>query len=255
MSVCRPSRCLLIEYLTVCSLGDDITTQSRRIHVYDVYDNKLKEVHHIPEGQPSVFEDLDIGSLDVDTRHLIHKLEETFFRLQSVVRSALKDIMDQISDHATRDDSYKIPLSVSCISVEDIRKYFIFLRFRNSKGYQDVIQSLHDAYQDHDKHGNVAILFRPLIAQNQLRFILREFIRFLSHRSGIGLTGNLQDRLNPVTVSMDSFLALMDSHCWSLCHAEIFFGQAQDDQEYIFSERCFGTLDDEVEDESSVINQ
>jgi hypothetical protein len=115
---------------------------SRRIHVYDVYDNELKELYHGPKDRPSVFEDLDIFSLDVDTRRLLHELEETFSRLESVVQWTLKDILDQISDYTKPDDSYKSSLSLSRISVEDLRKYFIFLRFRNSEGYQDVIHSL-----------------------------------------------------------------------------------------------------------------
>jgi hypothetical protein len=87
-------------------------------------------------------------------------------------------------------------------------------------------------------------LFRPLIARNRLRCILRAFIRFLNHRSGTGPSSDLtQDQEN--SGSMDSFLALMESSCWSLCNAEICFGMAQDEQEFIFSERYFGTLDDE----------
>ena len=243
--------CLLIQHLIICSLADDTSTKSRRIHVYDVYDNDLKELYQGPKDRPSVFDDLNIFSLDVDTRRLLREVEETFSRLESVVQWTLKDILDQISGYTSPDDSYKSSLSLSRISAEELRKYFIFLRFRNSGGYQDAVHSLQEAYQDHDKQGNVATFFRPLIARNRLRCILREFIRFLNHRSDAGPSSNFtQDQGN--TASMDSFLASMELSCWSLCNAEICFGIARDEQEFFFSERCFGTLDtdDGVDEES-----
>ena len=167
----------------------------------------------------------------------------TFSRLESVVQWTLKDILDQISDYTSSDDSYKSSLSLSHTSVEELRKYFIFLRFRNSGGYEDVIHSLQDAYKDSDDQGS---LFRPLVARYRLRCILREFLRFLNHRSGTGPScSHPQAQVN--LPSTDSFI---ESYCWSLCNAEICFGIAQDEQEFIFSERCFGTLDHGVDEES-----
>jgi hypothetical protein len=245
-----------MHHLIICSLGED-TPHSRRIHVYDVYDNELKELYQGPQARLSVFGDLNIFSLDVDTRRLLRELEDTFSRLESVVQWTLKDILDQISDYTSPDDSYKSSLSLSRISAEELRKYFIFLRFRNSGGYQDAIHSLQVAYQDHDNQGNVSTLFRPLIARNRLRRIIREFIRFLDHNSATGVSANnlTQDQGN--IVSMDSFLASMESCCWNLCNAEICFGIAQDEQEFIFSERYFGNLDsdDGVDEKSYVLLQ
>lgn len=182
-------------------------------------------------------------SLDVDTRRLLHELEVTFSRLESVVQWTLKDILDQISDYTSAGDSYKSSLSLGRTSVEELRKYFIFLRFRNSGGYEDVIHSLQDAYKDPDDQGNVSTLFRPLIARYRLRCILREFLRFLNHRSDTGPSGCFTQ----AQVSPPSMDPLLESYCWSLCNAEICFGIAQDEQEFIFSERCFGTLGDDEE--------
>lgn len=207
--------------------------------MYDVYDNELKELHHGPKEQPSIFEDLDIGFLDIDTRRLLNELEEAFSSLESVVQWALKDILNQISDYTSRNDSYKSSLSLSRVSAEEVRKYFILLRFRNSEKYQDIICSLHDEFRDQGTQGNVTTLFQPLIARNRLRCILREFTRFLDHRSNV--PSGTQLNASP----MDSFLSSIESYCWSLCHAEVCFGIAQDEQEFIFSDRCFGTLDDE----------
>ncbi len=214
-----------------------------RVHIYDVYNNDLKEVHHETKERSCVFQDLNTGSLDVDTRQLLHAAEESFSRLESATQSSLKHILDGKLKGGDSVSS-KISLPLSSTSVDELRKYFVFLRFRNSVGYQKTIWSLEEAYQNHDQKGNLFTMFQPLIVQNRLRIILREFIKFFNARSVVDPSRGLHEDPNQPGIAADPFLQSMHLLCWGLCNAELCFGVATEEQEFILSERCFGSLDD-----------
>jgi hypothetical protein len=203
-----------------------------------------------------VFQDLDTGSLDVDTRQLLHAAEESFSRLESATQSSLEHILGgKLNLEGADSVSSKISLPLSSTSVDELRRYFVFLRFRNSLGYQRVIWSLEEA--NHDLNGDVSTFFQPLIIQNRLRVILREFIKFLNATHStivVNPSKGLQEDLNQPGVAADPFLQLMNLYCWGLCNAELCFGVATDKQEFIRSEQCFGSLDEGPEEENLFVH-
>ncbi len=109
--------------------------------------------------------------------------EESFSRLESATQSSLEHILDgELKGGDSMSSKTSLPLSNT--SVEELRKYFVFLCFRNSVGYQKTIWSLEGAYQNHDQKGNVFTLFQSLIIQNRLRiFSSRVHQNFQCHIS------------------------------------------------------------------------
>jgi len=210
-----------------------------RVHIYDVYNNDLREVKHEIKQRSSAFQDLNTGFLDVDTRQLLHAAEESFSRLESATQSALEHILDGKLDLEGADSvSSKTSLPLSSTSVDGLRKYFVFLRFRNSLAYQKIIE---EVYQNHDLKGNVFTFCQPLNIQNRLQIILREFIKFFNATHSTVVDSS--EGLNQPGVAADPFLQSMNLFCWGLCNAELCFGVATDEQEFIRSEQCFGSLD------------
>jgi len=194
-----------------------------------------------------VFQDLNTGSLDVDTRQLLHAAEESFSQLESATQSSLEHILD--GKLKLDSVSSKISLPLSSTSVDELRKYFVFLRFRNSLCYQKIIE---ETYQNHDLKGNVFTFCQPLITQNRLRVILREFIKFFNATHS-KVVDSSEDS-NQAGVAADPFLQSMNLFCWGLYNAELCFGVATDEQEFIRSEQCFGSLDDGPEEENLFVH-
>ena len=122
----------------------------------------------------------------------------------------------------------------SRVSVMVLRKYFVFLRFRNGPGYKKTVQSLADACQD------------------RLCYVLREFIRFFEYGTNDDFPSTWIRKQNTGVAAMDDFLQLMEAYCWCFCEAEICVGIATEEQEFILSERCYGTLDEGFEEDSYV---
>ncbi|KAF8814543.1 hypothetical protein BYT27DRAFT_7081988, partial [Phlegmacium glaucopus] len=66
-------------------------------------------------------------------------------------------------------------------TVETLRKYFVFFRFRNSEGYRQTVHSLEQSYLKANHKGTLYPTFRPLIVQHHLRFIEDICIIFSTH--------------------------------------------------------------------------
>ncbi|KAF8962816.1 kinase-like domain-containing protein [Flammula alnicola] len=230
------------------STGAILPSRPPRVHIYDVYDNELTEAHHAPKESPSIFKDLDIGSLSCETRKVVCEAETAFAKLESSAREVLQDLLDRtVWSGETYAGKKSLPFSRGAVEV--LRKYFVFLRFRNSGGYRRTVQSLEESYQTDPKEGMVYPAFRPLIVQLRLRYVLRAFIQFLNHTSADGGGSDLararrRSELPTPGVSVDAFHDAMEAYCWRLCEAELCIGVATEDQEFMLSDRCFGTLDE-----------
>lgn len=233
-----------------CS-GAVLPSRPPRVHAYDVYNNSLSETKHAPAQPTTIFHDLEIGPLDGETRKSLSNAESAFFSLQREVQLVLQDMLDR-TVWSGEDYAGKKSLPFSRRDVETLRKYFVFLRFRNSRGYRDIVASLAACYQA--QPGEVVYAaFRPLVGQARLRHVLRSFVRFLTHSSDD--SDDTEDRVAvawrdketqsaPAPFSIDAFYEVMETYCWSLCEAEVCIGIATEDQEFILSDRCFGTLDE-----------
>ncbi|KAF8151656.1 kinase-like domain-containing protein [Crassisporium funariophilum] len=224
--------------------GPILPTCPPRVHIYDVYENELSETHQPPKGRDSIFKDLDIGSLDSETRKVLDDAEAAFAHLESDAQTALSDLLGRT---VWSGETYvgKKSLSFDRRAVETLRKYFVFLRFRNSAGYRHTVQSLEESYQSQPRDGLVYPAFRPLIVQVRLRFVLRRFKEFLNHTSSDGISVRSRPE-EPAAhgASVDPFQDAMNLYCWRMCEAELCIGVATDDQEFMLSDCCFGTLDE-----------
>lgn len=203
------------------------------------------ELHRPPKQLKSVFQDLKVGSLESETLRALQDAEDAFSLLESDARAALNSLLERT---VWSGESYTGKKSLPCDrrTVETLRKYFVFLRFRNSQGYRETVHSLEqESHQNQPQDGNIYPAFRPLIVQHRLRSILRTFVAFLQHMSSDGASLNPCTE-QPVTQGalVKSFQDMMNLYCWRMCDAELCIGVATDDQEFMLSDRCFGSLDE-----------
>ncbi|KAF9552877.1 kinase-like protein [Agrocybe pediades] len=235
------------------STGAILPSRPPRVHVYDVYDNDLTEIYKPPKGALSVFHDLDPGFLQTETRRVLASAEEAFFKLESETEHILIDLLER-TIWSGENCAQKKSLPFSRQSVETLRKYFVFLRFRNSAGYRQTVESLEQDYQVQDKDGSVYSAYRPFVVQHRLRYILRSFIKFFAHTSAD--TDTLRSRAEPINAdcAVNSFQEAMETYCWGLCEAELCMGVATEDQEFILSDRCYGTLDEGFEEDPECVD-
>lgn len=214
------------------------------MHTYDVYDNELMEIHQPPKSFRPIFQDLDIGFLENETRRALEDAEDAFSLLETDTQTALQDVLYRT---VWSEESYagKKSLPYDRRTVETLRKYFVFLRFRNSEGYRQTVHSLEQSYQSQPQDGVIYPAFRPLIVQHRLRFILRRFVEFFQHMSSDGISAKSHPEQSvPESALANSFQNMMDLYCWRMCDAELCIGVATDDQEFMLSDRCFGSLDE-----------
>jgi hypothetical protein len=202
------------------------------------------ELHRPPKEFKSVFQDLKIGSLESETLRALRDAEDAFSLLESDTRAALNSLLERT---VWSEESYAGKKSLPCDrrTVETLRKYFVFLRFRNSEGYRETVRSLEQSHQNQPQDGNIYPAFRPLIVQNRLRFILRTLVAFFQHMSSDGASSKpCTEQAIPEGAVVKSFQDMMNLYCWRMCDAELCIGVATDDQEFMLSDRCFGSLDE-----------
>lgn len=225
------------------------TTPSPRVHKYDVYDNELTELHRSPFVSRPVFQDIYSEDLDKETIKIYEQATHEFLFLERRSEAILTDIL-----HRTIwSDAEQHPRKVSLdrLDVETIRKFFTFIRFRNSAGYSKTVASLYEAAAENPHDGSVYPAYRPLFVRIRKRFILRHFISFLTHTS-VDINASPQ---HPVYTgygngnSFDDFRDIMELYCWRLCGAEVCLGIASEDQEYMLPDCVFGTLDEGFEED------
>ncbi|TFK38492.1 kinase-like domain-containing protein [Crucibulum laeve] len=213
-----------------------------RIHIYDVYDNELIQTSEIPATSRLVFQDIDDGSLDLETRNVLSKADRAFYQLEREAEEALTDLLQRTQ---WTGDTSKKSLPFDRKAVEVLRKYFVFLRFRNSAGYRDAIHSVYKSAEEHPQDGNIFTVYRPIMAAVRRRYILRGFIAFLQHSSTDEASVRQRpERHLPENISLDTFQDAMEMYCWRLCEAEVCIGIATEEQEFMLADCCFGTLDE-----------
>lgn len=208
-----------------------------------MYDNELTEIHRPPKDPTPIFQDLDNGLLQPYTRKALAEAEKAFFKLESEAQVVLKDLLDRT---VWSSDGYasKKSLPLNRTSVEVLRKYFVFLRFRNSGGYRDTVRSLEQFNKAEPGEGCVYPAYRHSVANVRLQYILKAFVKFLNHTSSDSASARTRPDLPTTDASLGAFHDAMEKYCWRLCDAELCIGIASEDQEFMLSDRCFGTLDE-----------
>lgn len=207
-----------------------------RVHVYDVYDNELSEARQIPQHTRAVFRDFLSQTLDSETTAILSDVEQVFSRLESEAENTLAELISR-----TR-SSGKVQKKVAPIdrkAAEDLRKYFVFLRFRNSGKYQEIIHSLSDNARNASGH----VLLPTRFSEVRRRAVLGGILAFLQHTTSDAFL-RAYHRPHLPAHRIDVFQNAMEIYCWRLCDADVCIGVASDDQEFILPECCFGTLDE-----------
>ncbi|KAF8896916.1 kinase-like domain-containing protein [Gymnopilus junonius] len=225
------------------STGAIFPSRPPRVHVYDVYDNELTEIYRPRKDTTSIFHDLDNGHLQPYTRQALAEAEKAFSKLECEAQTALKDLLDR-TVWSGESYSNKKSLPLNRTSVEVLRKYFVFLRFRNSGGYRDTVQSLEQFNQTDPREGCIYPAYRHPVANIRLQYILKGFIKFLNHTSADSSSARTRPDLPTTDMHLGAFHDAMEKYCWRLCEAELCIGIATEDQEFMLSDRCFGTLDE-----------
>jgi hypothetical protein len=243
--------------------GPLLSTRCPRLHIYDVCTNELRETHEPTYDSPSIFDDLDIGYLTVDTAEKLSEAEALFSQLEHEAHDALKDLLDRTiwgdergAFQRTRNGTATTnSIAFTRKATETLRKYFLFLRFRNSDGYTKIVESLKDGYQSNLRlHDGLNFPgFRPIIVQHRLRYIIQGFIAFFKHSTTETSLSARHKETGILDVPLDAFRDLMDVYCWRLIDSEMCIGIATDDQEFILSDKCYGTLDEGLQENPYVI--
>lgn len=227
-------------WLSPCGPND--LPRDSRVHVYNVYDNELSETRQLPAQFESVFKDLD-G--DLASTELVQAAEQAFYHLESEAATTLNRLIERTyaSGTPTRTNSFYFDRA----RMESLSRYLTFLRFRNSIKYREILRLLEESSEENHRKIYYPV-YGPIIAELRRQTIFREFIRFLQHSSADGAADHPRN-LRPETNTssgpwLDAFRGAMDMCCWRLCKAEVCIGIASEDQEFIFSDSCFGTLDE-----------
>jgi len=114
--------------------------------------------------------------------------------------------------------------------VNVLRKFFIFLRYRNCARYSTTVLALREI-GDLDVGGSLFTAYRPFFHRVRRRVVLGAILAFLQHPSTTepGPAESYQE---------------VQQYCWRLCGSELCIGMASEDQEFILTDACFGTLDE-----------
>jgi hypothetical protein len=247
-------RCLFSSMLThfpqTFSLTQNINSSpSPRVHKYDVYDNELTELYQGPLQSRPIFQDIYSDDLDLETIRIYEKANDELLLLEQKSEAVFTNILHRTVWSDAEGSPRKVSLDRA--EVEAIRKYLIFIRFRNSAGYVKTVASLREVEEEKPHEGGVYPAYRPLFVRLRKRFILRQFISFLKHSSADTNAPylRLEKGTYGVGSSLDAFKDRMELYCWRLCGAEVCLGVASEDQEYILPDCVFGTLDEGFEED------
>lgn len=186
------------------------------MHIYDVHNNELTETRRIPQQARNVFE--DFANLEASDEHFqtaLHMAELAFSRLEAKAELALEHLMQQVVSLQNRTKTVAMQLEQDML--ETLRRFFAFLRYRNSAQYSSMLSNL------------VQTIVRR-------RRVLADIQAFLHYDPA---------RLPPSVMPLQDIAR----YCWSFLSAEIYLGIASEGQEFVLTDNCIGNLDDSFRDD------
>ncbi|RXW23396.1 hypothetical protein EST38_g2433 [Candolleomyces aberdarensis] len=253
-------------WFSSCPLKDD----KRRLHVYNVYDNQLDEIHEAPtDGSAPLFQGFYPDSpKDRETTRILNHANDIFTYLEEDVSEYLKILLKQLSvsssagpaaDNNTHPTTFTADLQPSTVSLTvnqlaKLRRFLVFIRFRNSAGYASLVRKLFADLEYREEDGNIYPAYRSIIVQMQRRYVLQGFTDFLQgHGRRLDRVHDEADRplasAEPTDKFIEFFHEIMDAYCWRLLDAEVCVGVVADEretgrEEFIISDACYGSLDE-----------
>lgn len=257
----------------------NIRGQGKRLHVYNVYENQLDEVHEHPDSKTTLFQGFYLNEqhndalsvkVDVETTRVLADAEHLFSSLEDDVKMHLSNVLQQLSGDSTHSPShhsepapktYTADPSVTAVTLSlaswaKIRRFLVFLRFRNSPGYASIVHKLTSELEHRLEDGNIYPAYKKFVVQMQRRYVLRAFLNFLqgNDRREIQRTYESAGVQGSGDKFVDFFNEVMDTYCWRMLEAEMCIGVVKEEretgrEEYIVSETCYGSLDEGFEED------
>lgn len=212
-----------------------------RIHTYDVYENELTETRTMPACARSAFDDFRDDSMTNECATVLAEVESAFMRLESLAEQALLELMRGIPS-PTSDSPRRAQVVLDRHHVDQIRTYLVFLRFRNSPKYAEIATTM--CRPKSRSLGN-SIFSRPFFLQVRQRVILEGMLQFFKSCPGVSAcTEQTEARRRPTVFNdeRDDFHRAMQNYCWKFSEAEVCIGLASEKQEYMMTDKCYGTL-------------
>ncbi|KZP22879.1 kinase-like protein [Athelia psychrophila] len=212
-----------------------LTPDDQRFHVYDVHNNTLSETRRVPQQNRSIFQDfLNQEVLDEHCKIAFEAAEMAFARLEAKAELAFEHLMHEV---ASSQDRTKTNLaSIKRHELETLRRYFVFVRFRNSSQYAFMLSNLVQTVTWENGSGKGVLL--------------SVWHRIRRHRALTSIHAFLQHdavRIPQPAMTCDQ----VNNHCWAFMEADIYLGVASEGQEFILTEHCTGNLDDAFRDDPS----
>ncbi|KAK0234605.1 kinase-like domain-containing protein [Armillaria nabsnona] len=212
------------------------------VHRYDVYANELSEVDLDEfKSDVSVFQDLIQEELYPGTQRALADAEACFLKLQRRAEEILCEIIRAIHlpEHEGGCSRRSIPLDPlkSCLLI----KYFVFLRFRNSPQYSEIVHQI--SSDSGTRHGLDATPYGYLFTQVRCRTFFKCIARFLGSDSNVQ---SMTWEVDNASISQDVIKDSIEMHCWDVADAsEIFVGVTADENvEFLLPDACYGALDE-----------
>ena len=221
------------------------TLDDHRVHIYDVFNNALSETRRIPEQTSTVFGDFKTDALDEGCHAALQTAEQAFTRLENEVERILAVLAVQIrarindpaliSDSGTASDAecrarrFELPMSKR--ERDALLRYFVFLRYRNSEAYKETVGRLTWRVVV----GETIVQARHAWHRVRRRAVLGSFHAFL-HRDGDG-------RATHAPAQAGRRFESEGFDCWRFLEAEVCFGVASEEQQFVLPDTCFASLD------------
>jgi len=179
-----------------------------------------------------------------------------FTALEQDVSTYIRSILDQLAstDEPGVYEATTKTVSLKLSQLSKLRRFLIFLRFRNSAGYAAIVRKLHADLEQQKGDGNLYPAYRHIIVQIQRRYVLRAFTDFLQGNDRRADRRH-DDALGEKFVNF--FHDIMDTYCWRMLYAEVCVGVVTEEretgrEEYILPESCYGSLEEGYEEDPYV---
>ncbi|KAI6108701.1 kinase-like domain-containing protein [Pisolithus croceorrhizus] len=203
------------------------TLDDHRVHIYDVFNNILSETRRVPEQTCTAFQDFLTDVLDEGCRSAVCAAEQAFMRLENEVERILADLILKLrSPRNTPSALGRKELPLSRRARDRLLRYFVFLRYRNSKAYESTINTL----------------TRRVVAENGAVVNARHSWHRVRRRT---LLSNYHAFLHHELLDTRRLSRFQDLNCSNLCQADICIGVAAEGCQYVLPDTCFATLDED----------
>ncbi|KAF8120541.1 kinase-like domain-containing protein [Boletus edulis] len=218
------------------------TLDDHRVHIFDVFNNVLTETRRIPEQTRTVFHDFMTDALDEGCHAALRTAEQAFTCLETEVERILAALVLQIrsrrphvADPASEGEAdaacarrFEVPMSKG--EREAVLRYFVFLQYRNSEAYKEAVGRVTHRIVV----GETVVQARHVWHRVRRHAVLGSFHAFLQ-RDGGGSHGG----------ATQTWCRFEGFDCWRFLEAEICFGVASEEQQFVLPDTCFASLDED----------